>query len=84
MGKFKKIFESVMSREKDSNLRFEDVLFLMKKLGFNLRIKGSHHILYKDQIEEIINLQSKGHKAKPYQVKQIRSIISKYGLGQDE
>jgi hypothetical protein len=29
---------------------------------------------------EIINLQAKGSKAKPYQVKQVRTLILKYKL----
>lgn len=33
-----------------------------------------------DGVEEIINLQSKGSKAKPYQVKQVRNLILKYKL----
>ena len=35
----------------------------------------------KDDVEEIINLQPAGNKAKPYQVKQVRNIILKYQLG---
>jgi predicted RNA binding protein YcfA (HicA-like mRNA interferase family) len=53
-------------------------------LGFEERIKGSHHILTKDGVEEIINIQSKAGKAKPYQVKQVRTIIVKYKLKLDE
>jgi hypothetical protein len=50
-------------------------------LGFSLRIKGDHHIFYKEGIEEIINLQPlSGGKAKAYQVRQIRGIIFKYKL----
>jgi predicted RNA binding protein YcfA (HicA-like mRNA interferase family) len=56
---------------------------LLIKLGFENRIKGSHHIFSKDDVEEIINLQPKSGKAKPYQVKQVRSIILKYKLGHE-
>jgi len=40
-----------------------------------------HHIFYKEGIEEILNLQPDGAKAKPYQVKQVRGVILKYKLG---
>jgi hypothetical protein len=50
-------------------------------LGFEERIRGDHHIYSKEGIEEIINLQPKGAKAKPYQVKQVRFMILKYKLG---
>jgi hypothetical protein len=50
-------------------------------LGFNERIKGSHHILTRPGIVEIINLQPlKDGRAKVYKVKQARSIILKYRL----
>jgi hypothetical protein len=41
---------------------------------------GSHRIFYRDDIEEIINIQPKGNQAKPYQVKQVRNILLKYKL----
>jgi predicted RNA binding protein YcfA (HicA-like mRNA interferase family) len=54
---------------------------LLNDLGFSERIKGDHHIFYKDGIEEIINLQPlRDGKAKAYQVKQVRRIILKYKL----
>ena len=52
----------------------------MKNLNFEIRIKGSHHIVYKEKVEEIINLQPHNNRAKAYQVKQVRSILMKYKL----
>ena len=46
-----------------------------------MRVKGSHHSFRKEEVEEKINLQRDGNKAKPYQVKQVRNIILKYKLG---
>ena len=54
---------------------------LLRKLGFKERIRGSHHIFTRDRVEEILNLQPKGAKGKPYQVKQVRNVILKYKLG---
>jgi len=45
--------------------------------------KGSHIIFFKEGVPEIINLQSKGGKAKAYQVKQVRDLILKYQLELD-
>lgn len=39
------------------------------------------HIFHKEDIEEIINLQPTGSKAKAYQVKQVRQVILRYKLG---
>lgn len=52
----------------------------LEKFGLSLRIQGSHHIYFKDGVEEILNLQPKGAKAKAYQVKQVREVITKYRL----
>jgi predicted RNA binding protein YcfA (HicA-like mRNA interferase family) len=53
---------------------------LLNGLGFQERIRGSHHIYTKDSVMEIINFQTKDSKAKPYQVKQVRNLILKYKL----
>ena len=33
-------------------------------------------------MEEKVNLQRDNNKAKPYQVKQVRNVILRYGLGE--
>ena len=75
-----KILTEVMSGTKDKNIRFAELQKLLDSLGFRCRIKGDHFIYYKNGIDEIINIQPEGNKAKPYQVKQIRNIILKYRL----
>jgi len=50
-------------------------------IEFEERIRGSHHLFRKQGIEEKINLQRDGNKAKPYQVRQVRNVILKYHLG---
>jgi len=57
---------------------------LLRHLGFDERIRGSHHIFTKEGLEDILNLQPKEAKAKPYQVKQVRNVILKYKLGGEE
>jgi hypothetical protein len=54
---------------------------LLNKLGFDERVRGSHHIFTRADIAEIINLQPKGAQAKAYQVKQVRALILRYQLG---
>jgi predicted RNA binding protein YcfA (HicA-like mRNA interferase family) len=72
--------ERVLLGSSDANIDFSDLRKLLTELGFSERIKSSHHIFSKSGIEEIINLQPKGNKTKPYQVKQVRNIILKYKL----
>ncbi len=80
MSKLDKILEKILRGTSDANIDFEDLRQLLNNLGFDERIRGSHHIYAKSDVAEIINLQSKGSKAKPYQVKQVRNLILKYKL----
>ena len=81
MGKYEKLILKILRGTSDVNISFSDLLSLLKYYGFKMRIKGSHHIFWKDGIEEKPNLQKEGSKAKPYQVKQVRNIILKYKFG---
>lgn len=83
MSKFEKSLLRLLRGNSDNNFNFKDLVNLLVKLGFEYRIKASHHIFYKTGIEEIVNLQSNSGKAKSYQVKQVRNIILKYKLGHE-
>ena len=73
--------ERILSGKSDANIRFADLVKVLERLGFRLRIRGSHHIFVRDAVDEILNLQPRGGMAKPYQVKQVRNVILKYKLG---
>ena len=81
MTQNKKILTQLLQGNSDANVDFKALIGLLKKLGFQERINGSHHIFFRDGMEEIINLQPDGSKAKIYQVKQVRGLILKYKLG---
>ncbi|MBI3781430.1 MAG: type II toxin-antitoxin system HicA family toxin [candidate division NC10 bacterium] len=79
-----KVLERVLSRTSDANIQFDDLCHLLSNLGFEMRIRGSHHLFRKAGVEEKINLQREGGEAKPYQVRQVRAVILKYRLGGQE
>ena len=81
MGKYDKLLFQILRGSADSNVGFDDLRGLLKSMGFEERIKGSHHIFRQRGVVEMINLQRDGNKAKIYQVRQVRSIILKYKLG---
>jgi hypothetical protein len=76
-----KLLAKILSGASDTNISFEQLCQLLIRLGFDERIRGSHHIFTKEGVEEILNLQLKQAKAKAYQVKQIREMLLKYQLG---
>lgn len=65
----------VLSGQADATIPFDRLRGLLTRLGFDERIRGSHHILTREGVEEILNLQPKGRYAKAYQVKQVRRVI---------
>jgi hypothetical protein len=75
-----KIFERVLSRQADANIRFNDLRNLLIWLGFEERIRGSHHVFIRKGVKDLINLQREGSMAKPYQVRQVRAVITEYRL----
>ncbi len=72
----------VLQGTTDANIRFEDLRSLLGALGFAERIRGDHHILSKPGVAEILNLQPRGSLTKPYQVRQVRSVIIRYKLAE--
>ena len=77
-----KTLRRLLSGTSDAAIRFDDLCSLLQSLGFDKRVKGSHHLFRKSGVEERINLQREGNNAKPYQVKQVRAVILKYKLGE--
>ncbi|HCG76623.1 MAG: toxin HicA [bacterium (Candidatus Ratteibacteria) CG_4_10_14_3_um_filter_41_18] len=81
MSSKNKLLIQILRGASDANIPFVGLCQLLKEMGFKQRIRGDHHIFAKEEIIEILNLQPKGLKAKPYQVRQVRSVILKYKLG---
>jgi hypothetical protein len=84
MGKYDKLLLKILRGTSDANIPFDDLCQLLRRLGFEELIRSSHHLFRKEGIEEKINLQREGSKAKVYQVRQVRAIILRYNLGGEE
>jgi hypothetical protein len=78
--RFEKTLDRVLRGTVDNNIAFADLCGLLRHLGFDERIRGSHHIFTRGDVAEILNLQPRGNQAKPYQVKQVRGVIVFYRL----
>ncbi|MCZ7577651.1 MAG: type II toxin-antitoxin system HicA family toxin [Dehalococcoidia bacterium] len=59
---------------------FDVLVSVLQRLGFELRLRGSHHLFSREGVVEILNLQPRGATAKPYQVRQVRRVILRYRL----
>lgn len=77
----RKVYNAVMSSKSDNNIRFADLQNLIIDLGFQyIRQNGSHRQYYHNGINAFMNIQKDGSKAKGYEVRQLRKIITKYDL----
>lgn len=84
MGRRRKHYEKIVGASSDANIEFDRSRNLLVNLGFTERIRGSHHVFSREDVEELINLQrAPGGKCKPYQVGQMRRVLLKYNLDQE-
>jgi len=65
MTKHEKTLLKILRGGSDENIRFDDLRGLLLHLGFQERVRGSHYIFFNSGIEELINVQRSGSKAKP-------------------
>jgi hypothetical protein len=54
-----KLLARILSGTSDTNIPFEQLCQLLYDLDFDERVRGSHHIFTKDDVEEILNIQSR-------------------------
>lgn len=81
MSTKEKLLLKLLSGKADNNFDFNDLVTILEWLNFDERKTGrSHRIFFRKGINDIINIQPIGSKAKSYQVKQIRELILKYKL----
>jgi predicted RNA binding protein YcfA (HicA-like mRNA interferase family) len=81
-----KLLAKILAGTSDQNISFSELVALLRNIGFQLRIAGSHHVFCRKDVAEILNLQPRRDgTAKPYQVKQVRQMITRYRLaGEDD
>lgn len=74
-------WSTTSTKRRQSRCAFVELCKLLGRLGFQQRVKGDHHIFARGDVTEIINLQPKGHKIKPYQARQVKGVLVKYRQG---
>ena len=84
VGRLQTLHRKILLENSNANIDFDSLCNLLSSLGFDLRIKGSHHVFTRSNVAEIISLQPKGGKAKTYQVRQVRQIFRKYRIEPDD
>ena len=80
MSSPEKLLERLRQPDRDAGWNFGDICGLLQKLGFEMRIHGSHHFFRRPGDAGVLNLQPSGGQAKPYQVRQARRVLTELGL----
>lgn len=83
MSKSDKLLIRLLRGTSDASFTFEELRRLLVRLGFEERVRGSHHIFSRPDVPEILNLQPQKGRAKTYQVKQVRDVILRHRLADD-
>jgi hypothetical protein len=64
-----------------TNVGFDDLIVLVTAIGFEeVGGKGSHRVFAHPDVAELLNLQEVRGQAKPYQVRQVVSLVRRYHL----
>ena len=80
MNRHHKLLQHILLKRGDANVSFDGLCHVLRLLGFEERIKGDHHVFSMTNLEEIVNIQPKGIKAKSYQIRQVRDLVLRHGL----
>ncbi len=80
MSREEKLLERLRDFNRDQSWEFNELCNLLQRLGFEMRITGSHHFFRRAELRDIINLQPQAGRAKPYQVRQVRKTLQSNGL----
>lgn len=59
MSQFSKLLLKLLLGKSDVNFSFGEVRNLLLRLDFDERIKGRHHIFFRKDVDEIINIQAR-------------------------
>lgn len=79
MGKYEKVLSRVLSGNADANVAFDDLCWLLHRIGYVSRTRGSHRV-FSLSGAPLVNLQPAGSNAKPYQVVQVRNALIQLGI----
>lgn len=84
VGRRRKFLQRILFGSSDSSISFDQTRTLLIHLGFEERVRGSHHVFKRPDIPERVNIQpTKEGTLKPYQVRQLRDLVKRYNLGKE-
>ncbi len=64
----------------DASVRFDDLVRVLERVGFQVRQRGDRPIFWHDELEEILSFEPRLGMARPYQVQLIRDLFVRHRL----
>jgi predicted RNA binding protein YcfA (HicA-like mRNA interferase family) len=64
MSRFDKLLLKLLRGTSDASFAFDDLRYILARLGFDERVRGSHHMFDRDGIPELVNIQRHGGTAR--------------------
>ncbi len=84
MGRWRKLYDRILSGRSDNSIPFDQARSLLLHLGFEERVRGSHHIFKLQDVPKRINLQPTNEgTCKAYQLRQLRALLKRYNLREE-
>lgn len=75
MSKLQKLIEKILD---DRDISYHDAETILLKLGFDLDIRGSHHIFRKNGYPRNISMKRRSHLL-PYQIRELKEVLRDHG-----
>lgn len=75
MSKFEKLVKQILDGK---SISYKEAESLLKRLDFDLRIKGSHHIFGKPDYERNVSLKKRSQLL-PYQMRLLQEVLKDHG-----
>ena len=76
MSKSQKLLTQILRGLSDTNIGFDELCQLLLRLGFNERIKGSHHIFRDEQGRQLTIPKTGGQKVKRPYIQKIVELLN--------
>jgi hypothetical protein len=75
VAKYEALLAKILGGAADASIGFGELCNFLERLGFEQRVRGSHHIFTKDGIAEILNPATEGTQGE--------AVSSEAGAGRD-
>ena len=82
MNKHEKLRLTLLSGASDANIDFDDLCRMLQYFGFEMRVRGSHHVFARAGVFEQVVLPRHGKAVKRTYVRDVRRLLQRYRIGE--